>query len=527
MKWRAAPLTARWTAIALGLLAYGLYTGFLTPRQITTDEAWFLQVTRRMLSGETLYRDIFFGVTPLSAYLTAALAGVFGVELAVVKGVMAAAFAANTLLACRIARQLGLPDRVLALVILAQVAYVPSWIPGAGSPYTPLAYVLFLASFSCFLSWRERAVAGAGGPEAGARLATWSLAAAGCLGGLAFAVKQTMGIYVLAGLGLAVLANYRQARMKPPDLLRHWVVVTLAWAAPTIVLLMPVWTSGGAARFLDYAFLNKGAYLQYGQISYADALSAWWRQLLPPWSLTQLMIVYQQLQLLLPFPAFAGLCVVLARGPGRALPMTVLVLTAAGFADVFPRVSTAHTSCTIALLVVAAAWAWRQLGLSLPGRAYWPAAAGIVLWLLGGLLFLAGYPLWSLTLGGYQISDLPHLRGAALPAPILAALRSDSAGLRANAGADSLFIVNPGAATYYLISGLHNSTPFDYPLVTAFGLTGEADVVRALKDGRLPLVCLTVPDANYLRPVVLETYILENMEAVGQAGPCVLFRARR
>ena len=35
-----------------------------------TDESWFLQVLYRVSSGGVLYRDMFFGATPLSVYLT-------------------------------------------------------------------------------------------------------------------------------------------------------------------------------------------------------------------------------------------------------------------------------------------------------------------------------------------------------------------------------------------------------------------------------------------------------------------------
>jgi len=201
--WGMLRRTQSWVGLTLLLIAYGLYTGF-TAGQITNDEAWILRVAQRLLDGDVLYRDVFFGATPLSMYLVTAVAFLTGVEISAVKIVLAFCFVSSTLLACRLALQLGLGRTALTMVVLTQLAFVPSWIPGAGSPYTPLAYVFFLGSFSAFLTWRALVTQSDGLVH---KSAADALAWAGFLAGLCFATKQSLGLYALAGLSAAVLAT--------------------------------------------------------------------------------------------------------------------------------------------------------------------------------------------------------------------------------------------------------------------------------------------------------------------------------
>ena len=97
-----------WVIIGIALLTlgfcYSCLSGFYPG-----DEAWFLQVVHRMGKGEVLYRDIFFGVTPLSVYITQAFTLLFGYEILAVKAVNALSFALTILLCCRILVQLTNP----------------------------------------------------------------------------------------------------------------------------------------------------------------------------------------------------------------------------------------------------------------------------------------------------------------------------------------------------------------------------------------------------------------------------------
>jgi hypothetical protein len=75
----------------------GGFAAGLTPY----DEAWFLQVVHRVTSGEVLYRDVFFGVTPLSVQMTAPAVRLFGAEILVIKAVVGLCFALSALVSNR------------------------------------------------------------------------------------------------------------------------------------------------------------------------------------------------------------------------------------------------------------------------------------------------------------------------------------------------------------------------------------------------------------------------------------------
>jgi len=236
--------------------------------------------------------------------------------------------------------------------------------------------------------------------------------------------------------------------------------------------------------------------------------------------------VYEQLQLLLPFPTFVLLLYAIARAPLRRMAVVVSILTGAGFADVFPRVSTTHMSCMLALLTVAMLWAGRE--------AVWRERMRLRLAGFGfsGLFLVAGIAYWTLNPvagvlnGDLRPSDLAHLRGPLLPVSELKTLHAQAVALQSVGQDGRLFIVSSGASRYYLMSGLQNPTPFDYPLATAFGLTGEADVVADLQAGHLQTVCWMPMGTHPLRPATLEAYIREHMEAVRDLGACTLYRRR-
>ena len=135
-------------------------------------------------------------------------------------------------------------------------------------------------------------------------------------------------------------------------------------------------------------------------------------------------------------------------------------------------------------------------------------------------------PLYRLASGGYQFSDLPSLRGPLVPVSYVQTLRRQADELRAAAPSGELFIMTKPAATYYLVSGLRNPTAYDYPTATDFGLTGEAELMRAIQDGGLPTVCLEDEATYEMPPPRLPAFIRASMDPIGPAGPCMVYRRR-
>ena len=139
-----------WVAVSVFSIAL-IYALF---QEINTDdETWFLQFVRRVLSGEVLYRDIYFGLTPLSAYVTAFFCLLFGVELLVARSVLALYFTLGVILVLLILKELKLERYATLLLIGSLIVLAHPQSNWGFSPYNPLAKVLFLAVFWMALKW--------------------------------------------------------------------------------------------------------------------------------------------------------------------------------------------------------------------------------------------------------------------------------------------------------------------------------------------------------------------------------------
>jgi len=510
----------RWLAYGVLLFCVGLYAA-LTSGMISNDESWFLQVARRIASGDVLYRDVFFGVTPLSAYLAGGLVGLFGVEIVVIRVMVAGCFAATAVLALCLARQLRLSSASQALLVMAIVAYVPAWMPGIGSPYTPLAYVFLLACLAATLAWLAHARSESAPPS---RSIHWLLAAGG-FAGLAFASKQTIGGYALAALWVAILGRSPLEGHEPRGKLKDLVTASLAFGTITVMTLLPVWASRGFGKFLEYGFLNRGEYVAAASISYWVHLRDWLHllvQLKPP---PDVLFAYWELQLLLPIATFPALGVAWFRcGPvKRSTALTLFSFSAAAFAGAFPRVDLPHMAPAVTPLAIALFWSMEQIA-TLPKRPLDQAARILIaIWLGLGVVAQLARPLRWMALGTHSLSPLPHFHGVLLPRDVSAALLSHSQVITSIPPDETLFFLSPSASLLYLLCDRADPTPYDYPLVTAFGREGQWNVIDEIIRGRVQWVCLTPLGADPLSPSVLEAYVQEHMQPSRDAGACKLY----
>jgi hypothetical protein len=210
-------LGRNWTLVLAGLafLAIGF---LLTAWTIgTPDEAFFLQVARRVAAGEDLYGDVRFVSTPLSVYVTVPFVAAFGVDVAWVKLLVAAAFALSLVLVVLLAWRLAI-TRTFPLVLSIGVLVWAA--PAAGPLYQPLAGLCLLGCFFAAVAWTQ---ADGAGSRAG-RLAV----ASGMSAGLAFGSKYTVGLLALA----AMLGSFALA-----DRPRHERARAAALAALSFVLV--------------------------------------------------------------------------------------------------------------------------------------------------------------------------------------------------------------------------------------------------------------------------------------------------
>ncbi|HBC93481.1 MAG TPA: hypothetical protein DCZ10_11465 [Pelotomaculum sp.] len=484
------------------------------------DTSWFLQVVHRVTSGEVLYRDVFFGATPFSIYLTAIFTALFGTEILVVKEITALCLVLTVLVSCRIVQALGFHQGFPYLLVLALIVYAPPEV----AVYQPLANLFFLICFYAALVWTK---SGKAVNRAGKGKSTGALAAAGLAAGLCFVSKQNIGIYALGALLLVVACNSSSIRLKrqrkPADLL----LVLAAFFLVSALVFLPVWFSGGIEKLLDYGFFNKGTYIRLGRVSYLDGLSQLAVLLGNIGSFDNLKTIYLLAPFLLPFLTFGALLAAwLHPSVDKRMTTTVVLFVGAAFLGIFPRAGRTHLTFVIPELLIGLAYAWFLVKPHLTARWVRLIQAGPVLWFGTGLAFMLMNPLVKVSTADYQISNLPHFRGVFMNTDKLKEIHSFAQSLTEEvASNERAFILSPYAGFYYLVSGLKNPTSFDYPLATAFGRNGESEVIAAISRREIDTVFLG-PQLNEpsLHPVLLAGYIQGHMKRERDWGGFIIYR---
>lgn len=494
------------TALLSGAAVAG-FCGFMVvaPGFAATDEAWFLQVVDRVASGETLYRDVYFNVTPLSVYLTVSLTSVFPTELVLVRSVVAAALVATVAICWMLCRELGAGR-------LAPWLLVASWARPA--PYTPVAMMAFVAAFFATVVWLRRTQE--------ARASTGVLACAGLLAGVCFVTKQNLGLYCLAAIVLSMVI----AAGWTVGALRGMIVAIAGFAISAAVVLLPVYVSGGLDRFLLYGF-GKSAYLQVGGVPYSAALDRVRLAAADGWSFDTIAGAYRELAFLLP-PAAAlllGMACLRARGRERRTALVVTTFVIAGYLVVIPRPGGSTIIFAIPILVVGLAYGWT---VARPFRATrWAAAIPVLVTTLFAAQFGVRLVRHSAALLSpeYMTSDIPHFRGIRVRETEYRALRDEVALLSHFADGQPLFLMGPNSGFYYLAAGIRNPDPFDFPYVSVFGTGGQQEVIGRVQQGRIQSVFIFSTPMGRQAPIILQEFVRGSMLPVGRAPFGVLYRA--
>jgi hypothetical protein len=511
-----------WYAGGLALFVFG-FLDTVTRGVSVADESWFLQLIQRVTSGDILYRDVFFGATPLSVYVTASLTALFGTEVLVTKAIVALCFVFAVLLSCQVARQLSPTSHVPLLLIGALIGYAPAWSWGV---YQPLAQVFFLACLTATLSWTQHGVKDAGTGDASGRKRA-PLAIAGLMAGLCFATKQNIGLYGWAAILLTVALS-PMGRAAKRERLACLFLVSGVFVTVSALALLPVWLSGGMEKLVDYGFINKRTYIQVAGIPYLGQLSQ--LALLaksPSWA--NLGQIFWNMAFILPLATFATLPVAWLKSSPERKPIAtaMFVFAGAAFLGAFPRVDLAHLSSAVPALLLGLAYAWYQVRPSLSRRVVYVIKAGLVVWVMVGLSATIAFRAIRITSKHYEVSTLSHFHGALFPREQYAAVSEYTRILAKEAAGERPFLLFPHAGFYYLTTDLKNPTPFDYPLVTAFGVGGQEDVIAAISGGRIRTVCMRSQGSSPLRAALLESYVEEHMERGREIGLCTIYSSRR
>ncbi|HSJ99467.1 MAG TPA: hypothetical protein VLC53_20490 [Myxococcota bacterium] len=466
----------------------------------TWDESWFLQVVARVRGGEALYREVFFGATPLGVALGVTATGALGVEAAAIKAARVACFVAAALLAGRLSVQLTGRRRYVPFLLGACFLYAP---PDPKALYSPLAEVLLLGCASLALARRPLPIA------------------AGLCAGLCLAAKQNTGALALA----ALVATLPFAAPAPaPELLRRGARLLGACAAALLLALLPVAASGALAAFADQGLWGKQAYLARAGIPFGDGLRALVEaagRLHADGGLARFFVLQA---FALPFAAaLAALAAVPRASVDERRGLLVAgAFAAAALASAFPRADLSHVRHAVPALLVLAIAGWDVARHGAPRWARpveWAAAIGLAI----GLAALVAGAAAPIARGERVWSTLPHLRGALLDPQRHRQLHEQGRELAEAAGAEA-FLVSPRAGLLYLVSGVRNPTPYDWPGLTSMGRRGEVEVIDALARGALRTVCLDPRDWE-LRAPRLERAVREHLVPVAELGACTLYRA--
>jgi hypothetical protein len=462
------------------------------------DEMWFLQVTTRVAHGDVLYRDVFFGSTPMAVWIALPGVALTGSEVLVVKALTGAGLAAAATALAVGAGWAGISTRSAVLLAAATAIFAARV---SSAPYVTLAMGFAAWAVVAAAAYRRR-------PDP--RL----LLAAGALVGAAASTKYTIG--GLAGLCVAALVVRR--RDAPATVLRLGLPFTAVLAAA----LAPVLLTGGGPRFVEYGFAAKGRYLEAGRFTFADAVMGAlrsFRDALSHPSLDTYEHAVRGLAMMATLAGVALVAVALRRAPRERRPLLAfaVLLAAASVVGAYPRFTTSHLSAALpgtALLVAVACHALLPRGerartLVLGGVAAWVAVN-----LVGGLIPHGANP---------RVSTAAHIFGVAGARADLEQYRRDAAGLVAARRSGPVLMVGPDAGLRYLLSGVENPTAFDYPYVTAFGRHGEERTAARIVSGDIPSVCLDTAIPEEFRPRALEAAIVATLRPGRSLGRCVLY----
>jgi hypothetical protein len=125
---------------------------------------------------------------------------------------------------------------------------------------------------------------------------------------------------------------------------------------------------------------------------------------------------------------------------------------------------------------------------------------------------------------GARLSTLPQTRGVLIDPGREETMRETSREIARAAGDGPLFLATREAGFYYLLADVRNPTPFDFPLATAFGRTGQDELVADIKRGELATVCLGITRAGDLTPFRLVYAVKTTMEPGERTPACRFYR---
>lgn len=500
---RAAPWLLGWALLATALWGLDMAAGLEL-----TDQSWFQQLLERVGGGEALYGDVFYGVPPLAVWVALPWSLLTGGEVAALKAVNAGLAAATALVAVHCSGRLGVGVAGRALVGAAAVAYLT--VPSV-TPYNPLASLFLLVALDAAVIWLDASATD--GP--GSRAARLALASGGAAAGLAACSKQTIGLAALAALLLSVALLGARPRADVAGRSRDAGLLLAVAAAAMLLPLVPVALTGSLGDMWAYAF-QKGEYVRSASLSYLDGLDQLGVLIADPGRDERLLLAY--VAFAIPPLALAALVAAARRDPGRALLLGSFLIAA--LVPALPRAGFYQVGFVIPVAGVCLGWALGELAPGVPRPARIVAVGALGAALAATLALAHGKPGLDLRDLEARSSNLPHMRGPVATVATERALDELGDGLAAADGGEGrTMVLGPMAGAAYLVSGIANPTPHDYPLNTAVR-SDHVELIERIERGEIQRVCLGAyyPAYDPLAPDELIAYVRASMRPAQRIG---------
>jgi hypothetical protein len=487
------------------------------------DESWFLQVLRRFVSGETLYRDIAYDTPPLPVHVGSLACLLFGTQVLVTKCLLAVCFAFTVFFFVRAAAHMGFGSPRWTLIGVAFfLVYAPAY---PNSMYNPSAVLFMTACLERCAAWIK---AGNGNPSAAGR----RLIEAGIAAGLSAACKQTIGALALAAAGGAVLEQALAEHHSARRFLQSACRLALPFFVVFFVLaVVPMLVTGTAGTFLEYGFLSKGPYLNLGAVRYVDQLRDWFLLLVSP-SWNGLKDAYFRLPWLLPVIVLTGLTVLRfrLRGADRRIAVLLFLFAAASIAGAYPRYDFCHMGILMPGLGLGLFFIGSRLQTRLNLRARRAVFIAALVWLSAGGLLLGLHTARSFLGRSSCRSDLPHFKHVPIRCGEYANLVRTTEWIRRAAPNRRVFLLDVHCGFYSLAAELENPTPYDYPLTTMIGKAGHETLTAMIENGEIEAVIIRTPHPAWggLWPAELASVVKARMTEAADGGDAgTLYLSRR
>lgn len=480
--------------IGIALFLLGLF--FCLFQEVNRDdETWFLQVVNRVLSGEVLYKDIYFGAFPLSVYAAALFCWPFGAELLIARSLLALYFTLSVLLSCAILKELKATSRFSICFILSFFVFSHFQSSWGYSAYNGLAKVFFLGCFLSALKWESKPI---------------FTIIAGCSAGLCFCSKQNVGTIDLFVLLMILIISIAKKQFAIKEGIKKISVVLLSFSLVTVICLLPTYLQGGSSQLVDYAILNKQRYLQTEHAT-------------PYFLIPQVWDSYSLFIFVCPFLLvliFILSYPYLKKEKGLE-PIIVLLFFAGSILNLYPRADNPQKMVFIPFALISLAYLSHKIPWLNISKISKALKLAIGLWFSLFFIFLFSSQFEEYLKKPRKTSKLPHLNRIYMKQSEYAHWKSLKENFLAYHNGAPIFFLSTHCGFYYLLFELPNPTPFDYPIHPAFGQRGEEFIIQKIRSGHISKVFLDHQKYSNWQamihdrhPLILEAFLNDQMKQV-------------